>query len=305
MKLEALKKEVWQANLDLKKEGLTFAIWGNVSGIDREKELVVTKPGGVPYHELQAEHMVVVNLKGQIVEGHLSPPSDISTHLVLYRSFPEIGGIAHTHSSFACVWAQAGLNIPCLGTTHADSFHGEIPCTRVLTRDEIEGDYERSTGEIIVERFRSLDYREMPGVLVAYHGPFTWGKDPKEAVHYSFVLEEVAKTTYFTLLVNPGRNPLPSALLERHFLRKGSSSESCGQKTPSPPRYKTVKIASNKVEAELIRGYLEAEGIRVILKPSTFPYGGEAYFGDTGPFEIQVPEERLPDAQRIIVDLEQ
>jgi len=305
MKLEELKKEVWQANLDLEKEGFTFATWGNVSGIDRGKELVVTKPSGIPGHELRVEHMVVINLKGQIVEGHLNPPSDISTHLVLYRSFPEIGGIAHTHSSFACVWAQAGLGIPCLGITHADYFHGEIPCTRTLTREEVEEDYEHSTGEIIVERFRSLDYHEIPGVLVAYHGPFTWGKDPQEAARHSLVLEEVAKTTYFALLVNPGRNPLPSALLHHHVLKKRTPPGACRENTLSPPRYKTVKIASNKVEAELIRGYLEAEGIGVILKPSTFPYGGEAYFGDTGPFEIQVPEERLPDAQRIIADLEQ
>ena len=303
MKLEELKKEVWQANMELKRVGLSLSTWGNVSGIDRERELVVAKPDNIPYHELRVEHMLVVDLQGKIVEGRWNPLPDTLTHLVLYRHFSQIGGVAHTHSSFACVWAQAGSGIPCLGTTHADYFYGEIPCTRALTAGEIEENYESAIGEVIVERFRTLDYRRLPGVLVSYHGPFTWGKTPEEAVHHGIVLEEIAKTTYFALLLNPERNPVSLPLLDRRFFRQHGFAMDYARKTTTL-RYKTVRLAANRVEAELIKGYLEAEGIGVILKPSTFPYGGEAYFGDTGPFEIQVPEERFADAQRIITDLE-
>lgn len=300
MKLETLKKEVWRASRWLRDMDSVLSSLGSVSGIDREQDLLVVTPSGIPDGELEIEHMVVVDLNGQVLEGSLTPSSDTLTHLVLYRHFPEIGGVAHTHSSFACVWAQAGLGIPALGATHAAYFWGEIPCTRALTTEEIRGNYARSIGEVIVRQFRHLDYREVPGVLVAYHGPFTWGKDSWEAVHHSVVLEEVAKTALFTRFLRPEQKPLPLSLLERcFFLERGQKTRAFFSSV-----YRTVKTASNRVEAELIRGYLEAEGIAVILKPSTFPYGGEAYFGDTGPFEIQVPEEKLSEAQRIIADLE-
>ncbi|MEN3186878.1 MAG: class II aldolase/adducin family protein [Atribacterota bacterium] len=302
MKLETLKKEVWWANAHLPEENPITTTWGNVSGIDREEGLIVTRPDGIPHRELQLEHMVVVDQKGNTVEGRLRPFPDILTHCILYQHFPEIGSIAHTYSSFACVWAQAGFGIPCLGVIHAHCFRGTIPCTRALTTEEMKENYQHSVGKVIVERFHLLDYREIPGVLVAYHGPFTWGQYPREALYHSVVLEEVAKTTYFALLFNPKRKPVPPALLRQPLFP--SYDLSVYSKERLSTSYKTLKLAGNKVEAELIRGHLENEGIGVILKPSTFPYGGEAYFGDTGPFEIQVPEERLLDAQRIIADLE-
>lgn len=302
MKLEALKKEVWWANAHLVQENPIAATWGNVSGIDREKGLIVARPDGIPHRELQVEHLVAVDEEGNTVEGRFRSFPDILTHCVLYHHFPEIGSIVHTYSSFACVWAQAGLGIPCLGVIHAHCFRGIIPCTRALTEEEIKSDYPRSVGTVIAERFRMLDYREIPGVLVAYHGAFTWGQHPREALYHSVVLEEVAQTTYFALLFNPQRKPASSTLFRQCFF-PGYDLSLYSQEQPSTS-YQTVKLAGNKIEAELIKGYLESEGIGVILKPSTFPYGGEAYFGDTGPFEIQVPEERLLDAQRIIADLE-
>lgn len=301
MKHEALKESVWHANLDLHRLGIVPFSYGSVSGIDRERQVVVIRSREVPLEKLRMEHMVVVNLSGKIIEGRGIPSEDLSTHLVLYSYFPEIGGIAHTHSSFACVWAQMGLDIPCLGTTQADFFYGAIPCTRTLTVEEVRQDEARSTGLVIVERFNHLDYRQVPGALVAYHGAFTWGKDPQEAAYHSAILEEVAKTTYFTLLFHPQRLPLSSTLMEEHFFPKEKPSQ---KGRPSRREYKTVKITQNRIEAELIRGYLEAEGIGVLLKPSTFPYGGEAYFGDTGPFEVQVLEDDFSEAQRIIADLE-
>jgi L-ribulose-5-phosphate 4-epimerase len=228
--LEELKKAVWQANLELQRQGLVLLTWGNVSGIDRERGLVVIKPSGVPYEVLKAEHMVVVDLEGKVVEGELNPSSDTPTHLELYRNFEKIGGVAHTHSSWACVFAQAQRSIPCLGTTQADTFFGPVPCTRLLTREEIEKEYERATGRVIVECFRDLDYEAIPGVLVAGHGPFTWGKDPMDAVHASVVLEEVAKTTYYALLLNPMLESIPQALLEKHFFRKHGPGAYYGQR---------------------------------------------------------------------------
>ncbi|MEN3203105.1 MAG: L-ribulose-5-phosphate 4-epimerase [Atribacterota bacterium] len=228
--LEELKKEVWKANVELFRQGLVILTWGNVSGIDRERGLVVIKPSGVPYDSLSWEHMVVVDLEGKVVEGKLNPSSDTPTHLELYRHFERIGGVAHTHSSWACVWAQAQCDIPCLGTTQADTFCGPVPCTRLLTREEVEGGYERATGLVIVERFKNLDYEAIPGVLVAGHGPFTWGKDPMEAVHVSVVLEEVAKTTYFSLLFRPNLLGIPQALLEKHYLRKHGPGAYYGQR---------------------------------------------------------------------------
>ncbi|GEM_PF-34626 len=302
MKLEALRKMVWQAHLELEKQGVGFSAWGSVSGIDRDRGLVVTKPQGIPQGELRPERMVVVDLEGKIVEGELNPSSDTPIHLELYRHFLSVGGIAHTHSSWACVWAQAGQGIPCYGVAHADCFRGTIPCTPMFTEEEVRGDYEQSTAQVIVECFRFLDYREIPGVLVAGHGPFTWGENPQEAVYHSVILEEVAKTTFFTLLFHPERPPLPHFLLDRHFFGT-HVPRSYRQKEDSFLPYLTVITVANRVEAELLRGHLEAQGIQVVLKPSTFPYGGEAYFGDTGPFEVQVREDQVPEARRVIDDL--
>ncbi|HEY8391105.1 MAG TPA: L-ribulose-5-phosphate 4-epimerase [Capillibacterium sp.] len=227
--LTALKEEVLAANLELKNRNLVIYTWGNVSGIDRDRGLVVIKPSGVPYEELKAEQMVVVDLEGKVVEGNLRPSSDTPTHVYLYRNFPEIGGVVHTHSPYATAWAQAEMGIPCLGTTHADYFYGEVPCTRRLTADEIKGEYELNTGKVIVERFSGLNYRDYPGVLVANHGPFTWGKDPANAVHNSVVLEEVAKIALCTKILNGAAAGISQALLDRHYLRKHGPGAYYGQ----------------------------------------------------------------------------
>ncbi len=226
--LEKLKEVVYQANLDLVKHGLVVFTWGNVSGIDREKGLVVIKPSGVSYDEMRPKDMVVLNLYGQLVEGSLKPSSDTPTHLVLYRQFGQIGGVVHTHSDWATSWAQAGKGIPALGTTHADYFYGEIPCTRKMTREEIEKDYELETGKVIVERFKELDANQVPGVLVNNHGPFSWGTDPHNAVHNAIVLEEVAKMAYRTLQLNP-ETTMDQALVDKHFLRKHGKNAYYGQ----------------------------------------------------------------------------
>ena len=225
---ERLKEQVFQANLDLVKHGLVIFTWGNVSGIDREKGLVVIKPSGISYEKMKPADMVVLNLYGQVVEGNLKPSSDAQTHLVLYRQFENIGGVVHTHSEWATSWAQAGKGIPAIGTTHADYFNGEIPCTRKLTFDEIEGDYELETGKVIVERFRELDPNQIPGVLVNNHGPFTWGTNAENAVHNSIVLEEAAKMTFRSLLLNPETTMSPT-LLNKHFLRKHGKNSYYGQ----------------------------------------------------------------------------
>ncbi len=227
--LEKLKEQVFQANLDLVKHGLVIFTWGNVSGIDRETGHVVIKPSGVSYSNMKPKDMVVLNLYGQVVEGTLNPSSDTSTHLVLYRQFQNIGGIVHTHSEWATSWAQAGKSIPALGTTHADYFYGEIPCTRAMTRAEIEGDYEKETGKVIVERFKNLNPGNVPGVLVNNHGPFSWGTDPHNAVHNAVVLEEVAKMAFRTLVINPDAMMCQS-LLDKHFLRKHGKDSYYGQK---------------------------------------------------------------------------
>jgi L-ribulose-5-phosphate 4-epimerase len=226
--LEKLKEQVFQANLDLKKHRLVIYTWGNVSGIDREQGLVVIKPGGIPYDSMKPGDMVVLNLYGQVVEGSLKPSSDTPTHLVLYRQFEHIGGIVHTHSEWAVSWAQAGKSIPVLGTTHADYFYGEIPCTRKMTRNEIEGDYEKETGKVIAERFRDLDPDCVPGVLVNNHGPFSWGTDPSNAVHNAVVMEEVAKMAFRTLIIN-SEATMSKELLDRHFLRKHGKGAYYGQ----------------------------------------------------------------------------
>ncbi len=226
--LEKLKEQVLQANLDLVKYGLVVFTWGNVSGISRENDLVVIKPSGVSYSNMKPGDMVVLNLYGQVVEGDLKPSSDAPTHLVLYRQFLNIGGIVHTHSEWATSWAQAGKGIPAIGTTHADYFYGEIPCTRKMTTKEIEGEYELETGRLIVERFNDLNPDQIPGVLVNNHGPFAWGTDAGNAVHNAVVMEEVAKMTFRSLQLNQ-ETTMDQALLDKHFLRKHGKDAYYGQ----------------------------------------------------------------------------
>lgn len=230
--LEALKHAVWEANMDLPKYGLVTFTWGNVSGIDRESGYAVIKPSGIPYEELKAEQMVVVDLEGNVVEGNLRPSSDTATHVLLYKAFPTIGGIVHTHSPWATSWAQAGRAIPALGTTHGDYFYGEVPCTRAMTEAEIKGEYELETGNVIVETFQSnnIDPNQVPSVLVNSHAPFCWGKDPHNAVHNAVVLEEVAKMALHTFQLNPNVQAMDQALLDRHYLRKHGANAYYGQK---------------------------------------------------------------------------
>lgn len=228
--LERLKKEVLEANLELPERGLVVYTWGNVSGIDRSEGLVVIKASGVNYKDMTTEHMVVLDLEGNIVEGKFRPSSDTPTHLALYKAFAGVGGIVHTHSTWATTWAQAQMGIPCLGTTHADYFYGEIPCTRPMMTNEIKGEYELETGNVIIEVFKHKDPIQVPGVLVSNHGPFTWGKDPDEAVHNSVVLEQIAKTAYATCTLNPGIRPVSDILLDKHFLRKHGKNAYYGQR---------------------------------------------------------------------------
>jgi len=228
--LEELKERVWRANLDLVKHGLVILTWGNVSGIDRSSGLVIIKPSGVSYEEMQPGDMVVVSLEeGKIVEGRYKPSSDTPTHLELYRAFPQIGGVVHTHSMYATIWAQARLPIPVLGTTHADNFNGPIPCTRMLKPSEIKSDYELNTGRVIVESFKKLDPMEMPAILVAGHGPFTWGISPEKAVENAVVLEYVARMALETKIVNSKAKPIPEVLLHKHFYRKHGPGAYYGQ----------------------------------------------------------------------------
>ena len=229
--LEELKREVLEANLLLPRHGLVTFTWGNVSGIDREKGLFVIKPSGVEYDELTLDDMVVMDLEGSKVEGELNPSSDTKTHLVLYNAFPEIGGIVHTHSPHAVAWAQAGRAIPAYGTTHADYFYGPIPCARHLTQEELEEDYEKNTGNVIVDTFRAqkLDPMAIPAVICRSHGPFTWGKDAAQAVYHAAVLEEVAKMAILTRQVDPGAEPAPQMILDKHYLRKHGPNAYYGQ----------------------------------------------------------------------------
>ena len=229
--LKELKAQVCQANLDLVAEGLVIQTWGNVSGIDRARGLVVIKPSGVSYSGMKPEHQVVVSLEtGKVVEGKLKPSSDTATHLVLYRAFPSIGGIVHTHSLYATAWAQARKSIPSYGTTQADYWYGDVPCTRLLTPKEIKTDYEANTGHVIVETFKKLDPRQHPAVLVASHGPFTWGQDAPDAVHNAVVLEFIARLAGETLRINPQTQPMQPVLLDKHFLRKHGPGAYYGQK---------------------------------------------------------------------------
>lgn len=229
--LEALKQAVFEANLLLPKHNLVTFTWGNVSGVDRKKGLMVIKPSGVEYDTMTAEDMVVVDLKtGKKVEGDLNPSSDTDTHVVLYNAFPEIGGIVHTHSRWATTFAQAGRGIPALGTTHGDYFYGEIPCTRKMTPDEIGGKYELETGNVIVETLKDKQPNDIPAVLVHSHGPFCWGTDPKNAVHNAVVLEEVAFMAWHALQMRPDLPPMQQELLDKHYLRKHGANAYYGQK---------------------------------------------------------------------------
>ncbi len=229
--LEKLKELVCEANLELPQYGLVTFTWGNVSAIDRESGLFVIKPSGVEYDILTSQDMVVVDLDGNVVEGHYRPSSDTPTHLELYKAFPEIGGIVHTHSSYATSWAQSGRSIPCYGTTHADYIYGEVPCVRCLNAEEIADDYEKNTGLLIVSEFKRLekDPVAVPAVLCKNHGPFVWGKDAKKAVHNAVVLEEVAKMAYRTELINPQVKPAPQELQDKHYYRKHGANAYYGQ----------------------------------------------------------------------------
>lgn len=226
--LDNLKKEVFDANIDLVKHGLVIFTWGNVSAIDRESGLVVIKPSGVSYDVMKAEDMVVIDLEGNVVEGNLKPSSDTPTHLVLYKSFPNIGGIVHTHSTYATAWSQAGSDIPNIGTTHADYFKDSIPCTRAMTKAEVEGEYELETGNVIVERFSAMNEDYTPAVLVDNHGPFAWGKDAHDAVHNAVVLEQIAKMAYISLGINPDFK-MNQHLIDKHFNRKHGPGAYYGQ----------------------------------------------------------------------------
>ena len=230
--LEALKQEVLEANLLLPKHGLITFTWGNVSGIDRETGLVVIKPSGVSYDGMTAEDMVVVDLQGNIVEGKWKPSSDTPTHLALYRAFPKMGGIVHTHSRWATSFAQAGMPIPAMGTTQGDYFYGDIPCTRKMTPEEINGEYELETGNVIIETFKDIDPMTIPAVLVHSHGPFTWGTDAMNAVHNAVVLEEVAFMDFHAMAMNPQAGRMQQELLHKHYLRKHGANAYYGQGTP-------------------------------------------------------------------------
>ena len=228
--LEELKQQVYEANMLLPRYNLVTFTWGNVSGIDREKNLFVIKPSGVPYEDLIPEDMVVMDLEGNKVEGDLNPSSDTATHLELYKAFPSIGGIVHTHSPYAVAWAQAGKDIPCFGTTHADYFYGDIPCARNLTTEEIDAGYEQNTGKVIIETFADRNPEYVPGVICRNHGPFAWGKDAMEAVHNAVVLEEVAKMDLFTIKIDPDTDEAPENIRIKHFMRKHGPNAYYGQK---------------------------------------------------------------------------
>lgn len=229
--LEELKKAVYEANMDLPRYGLVTFTWGNVSGIDRKSGLFVIKPSGVDYDKLTPEDMVVMDLDGNRIEGKYKPSSDTATHIEIYKAFPEVGGVVHTHSSYATSWAQAGRGIPCYGTTHADYMYGEIPCLRCLTAEEIEDAYEENTGHLIVNEFKRMgkDPMAVPAVLCKNHGPFAWGKDAHEAVHNAVVLEEVAKMAYRAETINPRIQPAPQKLQDKHYYRKHGANAYYGQ----------------------------------------------------------------------------
>lgn len=229
--LEELKKIVFEENLELVKRELVIYTWGNVSGLDRESKTFAIKPSGVDYDVMKAEDMVILDLEGNKIEGKYKPSSDTATHIELYKAFPEIGGIVHTHSSYATSWAQARRDIPAFGTTHADYFYGDIPCARPLTKDEIEGEYEKNTGLVIIETLkkRNINPMDIPGIIIASHGPFAWGKDAKEAVHNAVVMEELAKMAYRTIQINPQIKSVEQYLLNKHYFRKHGANAYYGQ----------------------------------------------------------------------------
>jgi L-ribulose-5-phosphate 4-epimerase len=227
--LKQLREEVLEANLELVRRGLVLYTFGNASGIDREKALVVIKPSGVPYNKMKPEHLVVSDLNGKVLEGKLRPSSDLPTHLVLYKAFADIGGVVHTHSEYATAWAQARREIPCFGTTHADYFHGPVPVTDSMPENEIAGEYEKNTGNAIVRRFRDRRADSIPGVLVANHGPFTWGPDVTCAAHNAVVLESIARMAFFTVTINHEASAIGQPLHDRHYLRKHGSTAYYGQ----------------------------------------------------------------------------
>lgn len=230
--LPRLREEVLEANLELVRQGLVLYTFGNASGISRDEGLVVIKPSGVPYEKMRPEHLVVTDLQGKIVQGELRPSSDLPTHLILYRAFPSIGGVTHTHSQYATAWAQARRPIPCFGTTHADYFHGPVPVTAVMKDEEIAGEYEGNTGKVIVDALSRTDAMTIPGILVANHGPFAWGPNASAAAHNAVILEAIARTAYFTVTLDPGAKPIGSALHDKHFLRKHGANAYYGQKKP-------------------------------------------------------------------------
>lgn len=235
MLVPELRKRVYKANMELPEHGLVKFTWGNVSAIDREGGYIAIKPSGVAYDKLSAENMVITDLDGNILEGDLNPSSDLPTHVELYKAFPEVGGIVHTHSTEGVSWAQAGRDIPCYGTTHADTFYGAIPCARALTPEEINGEYEKETGKVIIEEFkkRGLDPLAVSGVTVRNHGPFAWGKDEKSAVYNAVVLEEAARMARYTESINPEVEEVPQALKDKHYLRKHGKNAYYGQKDDS------------------------------------------------------------------------
>lgn len=228
-RLQKLREEVLEANLELVRKHLVLYTFGNASGILRDKGWVVIKPSGVPYEKLRPQHMVVTDIDGKVLEGKLRPSSDLATHLILYKHFPEIGGVAHTHSEYATSWAQARKPIPCFGTTHADYFHGPVPVTADLTDEEIAGDYEENTGHAIVRCFKSASAGDVPGVLVANHGPFAWGENAATAAHNAVILEAIARMAYFTLSINPGASAAKRSLHDKHYLRKHGKDAYYGQ----------------------------------------------------------------------------
>lgn len=227
--LDELRREVLQANLELVERGLVLYTFGNASGVSREHGLVVIKPSGVPYEHMTPEHLVITDLDGKIVEGKMRPSSDLPTHIALYRAFPDIGGVVHTHSHFATCWAQARKSIPCFGTTHADYFHGAIPVTEAMTSDEIQGEYEWNTGEAIIRRFAGIDPIAMPAVLVAGHAPFCWGRSVTDAARAAVILEEVARMACHTLSINADSSAIDDVLRDKHFLRKHGPAAYYGQ----------------------------------------------------------------------------
>ncbi|MEE6802280.1 L-ribulose-5-phosphate 4-epimerase [Escherichia coli O8:H10] len=228
--MQQLKQQVLDANLDLPRYGLVTFTWGNVSAIDRARGLVAIKPSGVSYDALKVDDIVIVDLQGDVVEGTLRPSSDTATHLALYRRYPSLGGVVHTHSTHATAWAQAGLAIPALGTTHADYFLGDIPCTRALTEQEVQGEYELNTGRVIIETLKEGEPLHTPGVVVYQHGPFAWGKDAHDAVHNAVVMEEVARMAWIARGINPGLKPIDGYLMDKHFMRKHGAHAYYGQK---------------------------------------------------------------------------